>query len=89
LSQITNTNFSLAGVSAPSNCGAANFPIVLANVVNASNQSPIFNPYSILPKVFNATKPDGTTLNVTVKVGIIGLHHHRSSIGIKKVWLVK
>jgi 2',3'-cyclic-nucleotide 2'-phosphodiesterase/3'-nucleotidase len=38
------------------------FPVVLANVVNASSQKPIFNPYSILPKKFNATTPDGTSM---------------------------
>ena len=72
LGQITNTNFGLSGITAPSNCGAPSFPIVLANVVNATTQSPIFNPYSIIPKNFTGTAPDGSTINVTLNVGIMG-----------------
>lgn len=72
LSQITNTDFSISGVAAPNNCGAPKFPVVLANVVNASSKKPIFSPYSILPKRFTATRPDGTSVDVSVNVGIIG-----------------
>ncbi|WP_374517163.1 bifunctional 2',3'-cyclic-nucleotide 2'-phosphodiesterase/3'-nucleotidase [Undibacterium squillarum] len=72
LSQITNTDFSVTGIAAPTNCGAPKFPVVLANVVNASSKKPIFSPYSILPKRFTATRPDGTSMDVNVNVGIIG-----------------
>ncbi|MBC3861751.1 bifunctional 2',3'-cyclic-nucleotide 2'-phosphodiesterase/3'-nucleotidase [Undibacterium jejuense] len=72
LSQITNTNFGITGITAPNNCGAPSYPVVLANVVNATTQAPIFNPYSIIPKKFSATAPDGTTLSVTLNVGIMG-----------------
>lgn len=72
LSQITNTDFGLSDVTKPVNCGAPNFPVVLANVVGISSQKPIFNPYSIIPKKFNATTPDGSPLSVTLNVGIMG-----------------
>lgn len=72
LSQITNTDFGISDVTKPSNCGAPSFPVVLANVVGATSQKPIFNPYSIIPKQFSATKPDGTSMNVTLNVGIMG-----------------
>ena len=72
LGQITNTNFGITGITAPNNCGAPTYPIVLANVVNATTQAPIFNPYSIIPKKFNATAPDGSSINVTLNVGIMG-----------------
>ncbi|MFZ6753116.1 bifunctional 2',3'-cyclic-nucleotide 2'-phosphodiesterase/3'-nucleotidase [Undibacterium sp. Dicai25W] len=72
LGQITNTNFGITGITAPNNCGAPTYPIVLANVVNATTQAPIFNPYSIIPKKFSATAPDGTSINVTLNVGIMG-----------------
>jgi len=72
LSQITNTDFGIAGVPAHSGCGAPDFPLVLANVVNASNHLPIFKPYAIIPKQFSATLPDGSTSNVTVNIGIVG-----------------
>ena len=72
LGQITNTDFGISDVTKPVNCGAPAFPVVLANVVGASSQKPIFNPYSIIPKQFNATKPDGSTLSVSLNVGILG-----------------
>ncbi|MFZ6655966.1 bifunctional 2',3'-cyclic-nucleotide 2'-phosphodiesterase/3'-nucleotidase [Undibacterium sp. TJN19] len=72
LSQITNTDFGLADVSKPNNCGAPNFPVVLSNVVGASTQKPIFNPYSLITKQFTATKPDGSNMTVKLNVGIMG-----------------
>ncbi|MCH8620603.1 bifunctional 2',3'-cyclic-nucleotide 2'-phosphodiesterase/3'-nucleotidase [Undibacterium sp. TS12] len=72
LSQITNTDFGLPDVSKTGNCGAPNFPLVLSNVVGASSQKPIFNPTSIIPKQFTATKPDGSTMSVKLNVGIMG-----------------
>lgn len=72
LGQITNTNFNITGVTAPTNCGAPNFPVVLANVVNATTQNPIYQPYSIIGKQFTGTKPDGTPISVKVNVGIMG-----------------
>ena len=71
LSQVTNTSFGVPGVSAPANCGAPSFPLVLSNVVGVSSQKPIFNPYAVITKQFTATKPDGTTVTVPVKVGIM------------------
>lgn len=72
LSQITNTDFGVEGVQKGSNCGAPNFPVVLSNVVGVTSQKPIFNPYSILPKQFTAIKPDGSSMNVRLNVGIMG-----------------
>lgn len=72
LSQITNTDFGLPDVPKPSNCGAPNFPLVLSNVVGVSSQKPIFNPTSIISKQFSATKPDGSTMNIKLNVGIMG-----------------
>ncbi|MFZ6674055.1 bifunctional 2',3'-cyclic-nucleotide 2'-phosphodiesterase/3'-nucleotidase [Undibacterium sp. Xuan67W] len=72
LSQITNTDFAVPDVQKGANCGAPGFPIVLSNVVGVSSQKPIFNPYSIIPKQFTATKPDGSTISVKLNVGIMG-----------------
>ncbi|MCU6435199.1 bifunctional 2',3'-cyclic-nucleotide 2'-phosphodiesterase/3'-nucleotidase [Undibacterium sp. Jales W-56] len=72
LSQITNTDFAVPEVQKGVNCGAPGFPVVLSNVVGVSSQKPIFNPYSIIPKQFTATKPDGTTMSVQLNVGIMG-----------------
>lgn len=72
LSQITNTDFGIPGVTKGSNCGAPNFPVVLSNVDGVSSQKAIFNPYAILARQFTATKPDGTPLTVKLNVGIMG-----------------
>jgi len=71
LGQVTNTNFGIPGVTAPVNCGAPTFPLVLSNVVGVASQKPIFNPYAVITKQFTATKPDGTTMSVPVNVGIM------------------
>lgn len=72
LSQITNTDFGVTGISKPANCGAPGFPLVLSNVYSVASQKPIFNPYAVIPKQFTATGPDGAAINVKLNVGIMG-----------------
>ncbi|MES2740025.1 MAG: bifunctional 2',3'-cyclic-nucleotide 2'-phosphodiesterase/3'-nucleotidase [Pseudomonadota bacterium] len=72
LSQITNTDFGIPGVSRPAgNCGAPAFPLVLTNVSGVASQRPIFQPYAVLPREFSALAPDGSKLNVPIKIGIM------------------
>ncbi|MDY7537366.1 bifunctional 2',3'-cyclic-nucleotide 2'-phosphodiesterase/3'-nucleotidase [Undibacterium sp. RTI2.1] len=72
LSQITNTDFGVTGVSKPAGtCGAPNFPVVLTNVNSVSSQKPIFQPYAVLPKQFTATAPDGSKVSVKLNIGIM------------------
>jgi len=73
LSQITNTNMGVTGISKPTGpCGAPGFPLVLSNVYSVASQKPIFNPYAIVPKQFTATGPDGKSISVKLNVGILG-----------------
>ncbi|UTH72996.1 bifunctional 2',3'-cyclic-nucleotide 2'-phosphodiesterase/3'-nucleotidase [Chromobacterium sp. IIBBL 290-4] len=72
LSQVTNTNFRLSNIQAPNGCGAPAYPLVLANVANLSDKQPIFKPYAILSRTFAGTAPDGSSVQVPVKVGVIG-----------------
>jgi 2',3'-cyclic-nucleotide 2'-phosphodiesterase/3'-nucleotidase len=72
LSQITNTDFGVPGVSKGLNCGAPAYPVVLSNVDGVASGKPIFKPYALIDKTFTATKPDGTTVAVPMKVGILG-----------------
>ncbi|MET3130796.1 2',3'-cyclic-nucleotide 2'-phosphodiesterase/3'-nucleotidase [Oxalobacteraceae bacterium GrIS 1.11] len=73
LSQITNTDFGIPGVSKPvGNCGAPNFPLVLSNVTGVASQQPIFQPYALLPRDLAALGPDGSTLSVKLTIGIMG-----------------
>ncbi len=72
LSQITNTDFGVSGVTKPAGtCGSPNFPLVLSNVTSVSSQKPIVQPYSLLARTFSATKPDGSKLDVTMNIGIM------------------
>jgi 2',3'-cyclic-nucleotide 2'-phosphodiesterase/3'-nucleotidase len=73
LSQVTNTDLGVTGVSKPAgNCGAPSYPLVLSNVNGVASGKPIFNPYTLINKTFTATKPDGTAMAVKVNVGILG-----------------
>lgn len=81
LSQVTNVDFGLAGITkgtAQTNpggakeCAAPGFPFVSANVVSAATQQPIFKPWTLLTKTFKATDPAGKSIDVSLKVGVIG-----------------
>lgn len=72
LSQVTNTDFGIPGVSKPASaCGAPAYPLVLTNVLGAASGKPIFQPYTILPRDFTATKPDGTSTTVKINIGVM------------------
>ncbi len=72
LSQITNTDFGIPGISKPAgDCGAPAFPLVLTNVSGVASQKPIFRPYALLPRQFAALAPDGGKLNVNLTIGIM------------------
>ncbi len=72
LSQVTNTEFGIPGVSKPAGaCGAPTFPLVLSNVTAVATQKPIFAPYALLARDFAATGPDGSKLTVKLNIGIM------------------
>ncbi|SDG05227.1 MULTISPECIES: bifunctional 2',3'-cyclic-nucleotide 2'-phosphodiesterase/3'-nucleotidase [unclassified Duganella] len=72
LSQVTNTDFGIPGVSKPSGtCGAPTFPMVLTNVTGVASGKPIVQPYTLLPRTFSAVKPDGSKLDVKLNIGIM------------------
>ena len=75
LGQVTGRQFNtpnLPAVSAQAKCQGPAYPQVLANVVSTTDSKPIFDPYTIITKTFAATTPDGRTVQVPVKVGVIG-----------------
>ncbi|CAB3861943.1 2',3'-cyclic-nucleotide 2'-phosphodiesterase/3'-nucleotidase [Achromobacter aegrifaciens] len=81
LSQVTNTDFGLAGIgkgtaqtnsAGAKDCAAPGFPFVSANVVSAASKQPIFKPWVLLNKTFKATDPNGKQIEVALKVGVIG-----------------
>lgn len=75
LGQVTGHQFNVKNLAAPSaqpKCAGPAYPQVLANVVSTTDSKPIFDPYVIVTKTFSATTPDGKTVKVPVKVGVIG-----------------
>jgi len=72
LSQVSNRDFQVTGVAAPGNCAGPSYPLVLSNVRSASGDAPIFEPYHLLSRTFQATLPDGSTRQVPLQIGVIG-----------------
>lgn len=72
LNQVTGSQFDVAGVTAGPRCAGPTFPQVLANVTSLKTGAPLFAPYQIIAKTFTATQADGSTVQVPVKIGIIG-----------------
>jgi 2',3'-cyclic-nucleotide 2'-phosphodiesterase/3'-nucleotidase len=77
----------VSGITAPVNCGAPKFPVVLANVVGISSQKPIFNPYSIIPKRFNARHQTAPAWKLNV--GIMGFVPPQIMDWDQKSWRAK
>ena len=72
LSQVTNTDFGIPGVTKPAGtCGGPNFPLVLSNVTAVATGKTLYEPYRILQRSFTATKPNGETMPVNVNVGVM------------------
>ena len=75
LGQVTGHQFNVKNLAAPSaqvKCAGPAYPQVLANVISTTDSKPIFDPYVILTRNLSATTPDGKTVTVPVKVGVIG-----------------
>lgn len=73
LSQVTGQKLDVDVAGMPTtNCAGPKFPLVLANVNSVKSQAPLFEPYRIISKTISATGPDGKTISLPIKVGIIG-----------------
>lgn len=73
LSQVTGSILNVDVPGMPTtNCAGPKFPLVLANVNSVKTNAPLFDPYRIITKTISAVGQDGTTVNVPLKVGIIG-----------------
>ena len=75
LSQVTGNRFNVEGLPPPAQqkaCRGPDFPLVLANVYSARDRQQLFKPYVILNRTFKATRPDGSTFEAKLDVGVIG-----------------
>jgi 2',3'-cyclic-nucleotide 2'-phosphodiesterase/3'-nucleotidase len=71
LSQVTGTPMDIDGARTP-RCAGPHFPLVLANVFDAKSGEPIFKPWTMVQKVVEAYTPDGSRIQVPLKLAIIG-----------------
>ena len=72
LNQVIGGGLDVEGVDGSKKCAGANFPMVLSNVYSIKSGKPLMAPYTIVSKQFSATGPDGKTITVPMKVGVIG-----------------
>ena len=72
LNQVIGGGLDVDGVDGSKKCAGPTFPMVLANVQSVKSGKPLLAPYTIVTRQFTATAPDGKTVTVPVKVGVIG-----------------
>lgn len=76
LSRVTGNAFDVdvtAGEVDPKtqHCTGPNFPLVLANVVSARTNQPLFKPYTILTRTIQAKDPAGNPITASIRVGVV------------------
>ena len=75
LSQVTGTKFNVEGMAAVASqptCIGPAFSLVLANVSSKKDGATLYKPHTIISKKVSAKDKDGTTIESTVKVAVIG-----------------
>ena len=71
LSRATGTAFDIAGIAAE-HCRGPQFPLVLSNVFGAKDGKPLYAPWRVLTRTLHAQAADGSTRDVTLRVGVLG-----------------
>lgn len=71
LAQVTGTPFAADGVSANA-CKGPAFPLVLSNVFSARDGKPLYRPWLVVEKTITAYTPDGSALQVPLRIGVLG-----------------
>ncbi|MEO8672083.1 MAG: bifunctional 2',3'-cyclic-nucleotide 2'-phosphodiesterase/3'-nucleotidase [Tahibacter sp.] len=71
LSQVTGHPLNVDGVSATA-CQGPAYPLVLSNVFSARDGAPLYAPYAVIEKSITAYSPDGSALQLPLRVGILG-----------------
>lgn len=73
LHQVLGGILDVAGIMVGKKCAAPGYPTVLANVTSTKTGKPLVQPYTILSREFTGTTPEGKSVKVPVKVGVMGL----------------
>ncbi|MDB5731712.1 MAG: bifunctional 2,3-cyclic-nucleotide 2-phosphodiesterase/3-nucleotidase [Variovorax sp.] len=72
LNQAIGGGLDVEGVDGTKKCAGPAFPMVLANVYSVKSGKPLVAPYTIVNKQFTATGPDGKSVTVPIRIGVIG-----------------
>ncbi len=71
LSQVTGTPMHLPGVPVE-HCDGPHYPLVLSNVVRASDAQPVFKPWLLLKREITVTDANGHTRKLPIRIGLLG-----------------
>lgn len=71
LAQVTGHPMNVDGVS-KQHCAGPHFPQVLANVVSARDNQPIFPPFAVLDRTIKIRDASGRESSAPIRIGIIG-----------------
>ncbi|RAP56189.1 bifunctional 2',3'-cyclic-nucleotide 2'-phosphodiesterase/3'-nucleotidase [Oleiagrimonas sp. MCCC 1A03011] len=71
LAQVTDQRMHVTGVK-NRRCAGPHFPLVLSNVFSTENGQPIYRPWRVIEKTVTATTPDGQTVRVPLRIGVLG-----------------
>lgn len=71
LSQVTGTPMRLPDVPVE-HCDGPRYPLVLSNVVRASDGAPVFKPWLILTREIMVTDANGKTSRAPIRIGLLG-----------------
>ncbi len=71
LSQVTGTPMHLPNVPVE-HCDGPHYPLVLSNVVRASDGQPIYQPWLLLEREITVTDAQGNAEKVPIRIGVLG-----------------
>lgn len=71
LSQVSGEPMHVAGVKTET-CDGADYPLVLTNVDSLQTGKTLIKPWLLLERTITATTPDGKTVRVPIRIGVLG-----------------
>jgi 2',3'-cyclic-nucleotide 2'-phosphodiesterase / 3'-nucleotidase len=72
LNQVLGGGLNVDGVDPTVKCAGAGYPMALANVYSTKTKQPLVQPYVLLKRTITAQTADGKTVQLPVKIGVIG-----------------
>lgn len=73
LNQVLGGGLNVDGVDSSLRCAEPGYPVALANVTSLKSGQPLVEPYLLLERTLTATREDGQTVELPIKIGVVGL----------------